>query len=139
MEQKERKINREHMEWWLGNGGLGKGWSPGFCSGPNRSCIKIFRALNTKNIIAIPYKISNKNLLSHKISARKYNKVLFLFFYNDYFSSYFESRTSKWRVWGWGWKVGNQVCRLEWVRTPGRRHGHTKEKPSVGTRGDTDV
>lgn len=80
MEKKERKINREYTEWLLGNGGVGKGWSPGFCSGPNSSCIKILRALNNKNVIAIPNKISNKNLLSHKISARKYDKVLFLFF-----------------------------------------------------------
>lgn len=70
------------MEWLLGNGNFGCGWSLGFCRSINYSCIKIFIVLNIENIIVSLYLIKNKNLLSSKISVGKFSK--FLFFCNDY-------------------------------------------------------
>lgn len=80
---------QECMEGSLGNGSPGRVGNPGFCSGPNHSCIKILRALNTENTIVLPYIMKNKNFLSLKINARSYNQVLF--FQNDSLSFSFES------------------------------------------------
>lgn len=71
MEEQERKTPGVH-EMVIRKCKSWQRWRPGFCSGPNHSCIEILRALNTENIIVTPYITENKNLLSHKVSARKF-------------------------------------------------------------------